>query len=157
MSASSLKSTKGTGGLRFEETMAFWENYFHVVWATYRRSLIIQTANEDFIASMIRQKSSELQCPVHAVNMMPDHVHVAVSIKPSISQFEWVRQIKGITAREMNRAYNLDSHFRWQKSFGISTLGKRQLPIVIEYIENQKNRHANNDIYIALENCGDNS
>lgn len=135
--------------------MAFWENYFHVVWATYRRSLIIQTDHELFIDSIIRQKSTELQCPIHAVNMMPDHVHVAVSIKPSISQSEWVRQVKGITAREMNRAYKLDYHFGWQKSFGISTLGKKQLSIVTEYIENQKQRHANNDLYIALENCGD--
>jgi len=31
----------------------------------------------------------------------------------------------------MNEAYQLGYHFQWQKSFGISTLGKSQLPIVL--------------------------
>lgn len=136
--------------------MPFWENYFHVVWATYRRTPMILPEHEAFITSNIRQKSADLKCPIHAINMMPDHVHIAVSIKPSLAQSEWVRQVKGFSARQMNEAYNLDTHFQWQKSFGISTLGKNQLPIVLEYIENQKHRHANDDVYVALENYGEN-
>lgn len=133
--------------------MPFWENYFHVVWATYRRIPMILPEHESFIASNIHEKSSSLNCPIHAVNMMADHVHVAVSIKPSLSQSEWARQIKGFTSHQMNTVYKLDEPFKWQKSFGISTLGKNQLPIVLEYIKNQKVRHANDDIYISLENC----
>lgn len=135
--------------------MPFWENYFHVVWATYRRALMILPEHESFIASKFRQKSTDLNCPIHAINMMSDHVHVAVSIKPSIAQSEWVRQIKGFSARQMNEAYRFDDRFQWQKSFGISTLGKHQLPIVLEYIENQKFRHATNKVYQSLENYGD--
>ncbi len=135
--------------------MPYWENYFHVVWGTHRRIPMILPAYEPFIAAKIRQKSEALECPIHAINMMPDHIHVAVSVKPSISQSEWVRNVKGYSAHEMNAAYKLDERFRWQKSFGISTLGKSQLPIVVEYIQNQKQRHANDEIYMALERCGD--
>jgi len=135
--------------------MAFWETYFHVVWATYRRTPYIQPHHEPFVHEKIREKSVELGCPVHAVNMMPDHVHVAVSIKPAISQSDWVRQVKGYTSHEMNATYKLDTHFRWQKSFGITTLGRNQLPIALEYIKNQKLHHANNEVYKILENYDD--
>ena len=136
--------------------MAVWETYFHVVWATYRRTPFIQSNHEAFIAKTIREKSVALGCPIHAVNMMPDHIHVAVSIKPALAPSDWARQVKGFSSHEMNATYKLDDQFRWQKSFGITTLGRSQLPIVIEYIQNQKQRHAHQDVYVALENCDDN-
>jgi len=68
--------------------MPYWKCFYHVVWSTKHRQPVILPQYEPMIADKIREKSRKLKCPIHAVNMMPDHVHVAVSIRPAISVAE---------------------------------------------------------------------
>ena len=126
--------------------------YYHVIWATkYRQNLISQQI-EPVLFSTIRHKSSQLKSDLHAVNAANDHVHVAVEIAPSIAIAEWVRQVKAVSARIINREFpDLESSFYWQGSYCILSFGKKALPFVVRYIENQKDRHKNDDLEAYLE------
>ena len=129
--------------------MPFWVCYYHFVWGTYRRQPSILPHYETMIAEKIREKSIALKCTVYAVNMMPDHVHVAVSIRPAISVSQWVQHAKGGTAYDIRRDF--DTPFKWQKSYGVLTFGQAHLDFVIAYIDKQKLHHANQTIYTRLE------
>jgi putative transposase len=88
-----------------------------------------------------------------AVGGMPDHIHVVVSIPPTISVTEYIQRLKGSSSRYLNRATEnpeLDG-FYWQSKYFVLTLGERSLPDVIAYVENQKTHHANKDLWPLFE------
>ena len=132
--------------------MAFWRCYYHVVWATKDREPSITASVEQTIVQAATEKSEALECPVQAINSVADHVHVAVSIPPKVAVAEWVRNIKGITAHEINTMFpDLETRFRWQRSYGVLTFGAKMLPTVTDYIERQKEHHAANTLEAYLE------
>jgi putative transposase len=132
--------------------MAFWRCYYHVVWATKGREPIITASMEQIIAQAAIKKSQELDSPVQAINSVADHVHVAVCIPPKIAVADWVRNIKGITAHEINTMFpDLQTHFRWQRGYGVLTFGAKMLPTITRYIERQKEHHAANTVESYLE------
>ena len=61
-----------------------WYCYYHFVWATKNRTPLIESHIENVIFDAIRQKTIELSTHnrIHAINAMPDHIHVALSLYP---------------------------------------------------------------------------
>jgi REP-associated tyrosine transposase len=136
--------------------MPFWKCYFHAVWATHKRETVILPALEAVIFEAIQSKSAEMECTILALNGTEDHVHVAVSIPPKIAPAEWLRNIKGLSARQVNDSFpDLTSRFRWQESYGLLTFGAKNLSFVTQYIENQKFHHGANTIQPYLEQTED--
>ena len=91
-----------------------------------------------------------------AVNGIPDHVHVAVSIPPTLTVTDWVKNVKGVSSHEVNNVLaEQAARFRWQSGYGVLTFGTRNLDFVVSYIQKQKQHHANNHLYQLLETTGD--
>jgi REP element-mobilizing transposase RayT len=136
--------------------MPFHRCCFHLVWATYQRQPLLVTVVENKVIEVIRRKSQELRSEIYAINCVPDHIHVAVSIALNVSVSDWVKQVKGLSAHEVNQVFpNLETHFRWQSSYGIPTFGAKYLPFVISYVEGQKEHHQANTIDAYLERDND--
>lgn len=136
--------------------MPFWRCFYHAIWSTYKREPIITTAVEKVVFEAIIAKSRAMGGTVHAVNGVADHVHVAVSFPPNIAGAEWLRNVKGLSAHNVNDLFpNMDSRFGWQKGYGLLTFGKRNLADVVAYIENQKSHHALNSLQNYLEQTDD--
>ena len=132
--------------------MSFWRCYYHVVWATKDRDPIITPKIEKIIIQAATEKSQELDCTIQAINTVVDHVHVAVCVTPRVAVAEWVRNIKGITAHEINAMYpDLSQRFRWQRGYGVLTFGAKMLPTITGYIARQKDYHAANTLEPYLE------
>jgi len=51
--------------------------YYHFVWSTRDRQPLITVELEPHLHRYIRHKCQELEVFVHALNSMPDHVHLA--------------------------------------------------------------------------------
>jgi putative transposase len=132
--------------------MPFWKCYYHVIWATKSRQPLITPKLEAVIIEHVERKSRALESPVLAANAVNDHIHVVVSIAPKIAVAEWVRNIKGITGREINALFPaLDTHFHWQEGYGVLTFGAKNQNFVIEYVQRQKEHHQNNQLEPYLE------
>ena len=98
------------------------------------------------------RKSNQLDCVVHALNGIADHVHIAVTIPPKLAISDYVQQVKGVSSREVNQhAPDADEHFRWQKGFSVHSYGQKMLPTVVQYIEKQKQHHGDDTILQYLE------
>jgi len=72
---------------------------------------------------------------------MPDHVHLLIGFKPSISLSDLMRDIKSSSSAFVNRKRFIDKKFQWQSGFGAFTYGQSQVSDVIRYIENQQEHH----------------
>jgi len=130
--------------------MSIWRTYYHLVWATRERTPLITATIEPELYGYIQTKAKALDCPVHAVGGIADHIHLALSIPPKFSVAEVVRQIKAGSSHYVNKAFP-GQHFAWQREYGVFSLGGKQLPKAIAYVENQKQHHDTQTTIRGLE------
>jgi len=134
----------------------FWVCYFHAVWSTKNRTPLITPEIETVIIDAVGHKSAKMECQIMAINCVEDHIHVAVSIPPKVAAAEWIAQAKGLSTHEFNAMYpDLDPNFQWQGGYGALTFGAKRLPFVVDYIQRQKEHHAQATIEPYLERIDD--
>ncbi len=93
----------------------------------------------------------ELDGIVHAVNGMPDHIHVVASIPPTITLSDVVRQIKGVSSHLASHMPGNNALFAWQRDYGVVSLSESQLPVIIRYVELQQQHHQTQTLDARLE------
>lgn len=131
--------------------MPFWRLYYHLVWATKCREHFISPDIAERLYSYLVNKAAELGVYVYAINGWPDHVHLVVSIPPKYAVAYVVKRLKGASAHDLNHAGGIDFYFAWQRGYGALSLGERQKPIAVAYVENQKQHHAQQTTNAWLE------
>ncbi len=132
--------------------MPLWELYYHFVWATHDRLPLITPDREASLYRFLHHKTNELGGYLHAVGGIEDHLHMIVSISPSLALSQYVRLIKGSSSRYVNANHpNLNTKFGWQNEYGVFSINKKNLELAIAYVQNQKSHHADNAIFPHLE------
>ncbi len=115
--------------------------YIQVVIAVKNRDHAILPSWEEelfgYIPGIIEAKG---QKPI-ITNGMPDHVHIFMGIKPSISISDLVRDIKNNSTNFINARGFTKTRFSWQTGFGAFSYGHSQIGDVYNYILNQKEHH----------------
>ena len=76
---------------------------------------------------------------------------MAVSLPPTIEIAKWVGDIKGASAHHINHGPCGHDALNWQTGYGVVSFGKRDLPWVVEYIEQQREHHAAGRAFDRLE------
>lgn len=74
---------------------------------------------------------------------MPDHVHILVSLSPSISISDLVRDIKAGSSKFINDKNWINGKFSWQEGYGAFSYSKSSVDAVVKYILNQEEHHKN--------------
>ena len=87
---------------------------------------------------------------VHEIGGIETHVHLALSIAPTIKISEFIGQLKGASSHEVNQKLG-SKILEWQAGYGVVSFGTRDLEWVKEYVRNQRERHARNRIVDRLE------
>jgi putative transposase len=129
--------------------MSYWRLFYHLVWATNNRQLLITDDVQALVERSFHLTSNDVGLIVHAKGFMPDHVHLSVSIPPAIAITEVMRRLKGASSRGVNRSHG--TAFGWQDGYGVLSFGEKSLPRVNAYILNQKGHHASGTVIAALE------
>ncbi|MCI0681997.1 MAG: IS200/IS605 family transposase [Gemmataceae bacterium] len=87
---------------------------------------------------------------IHEIGGIETHVHLVISIAPTILISELVGQLKGSSSHEVNQKFG-EKLLAWQGGYGVVSFGTKDLPWVIEYARNQKERHARGKVEDRLE------
>ena len=134
--------------------MSLWRIYYHIVWATKQRKPLINPDKESELHNYIIGKSDFLNCIVHAIGGMEDHVHIIVSIPPTMAISQFVKKIKGSSSYHLNHKNPITSDkFFWQEGYGVFSLGSKQLKEAVIYVKNQKIHHSQGTTNSHLETC----
>jgi putative transposase len=133
--------------------VSYWRLFYHLVWATKGREPLIDDEREVVIERLIRSSSLETGAVLYAVGMMPDHIHVAVSIPPRIAISAFVQQLKGESSHLLNHGAGRDREawFQWQPQYGVVSVGERSLADIVAYVQNQRTHHAANRLWPLFE------
>jgi len=115
--------------------------YIQTVFAVQGRKNIIHKGWKvelyKYITGIVRENDQKL----YIINGMPDHVHILMSLRPTINISDLVRDIKAGSSKWINESEFVKGKFRWQEGFGAFSYGHSQLPRVINYIKNQEQHH----------------
>lgn len=134
--------------------MPFWRTFYHLVWTTKNREPWITPNLEPRLYTYIVRKAAELDVHVYAINGWTDHLHLVVAIPPHVAVADLVKLVKGASSHDLNHQ-GLGFRFAWQRGYGVLTLGQRQKPDAVAYVEGQKEHHGKNTIIPWLENCAE--
>ena len=115
--------------------------YVHLVFSVKGRQSLIQEAWKDRLYKYICGIASGKGQKVFAIGGVADHIHLLVSMKPSISVSELVRDLKSNSSKWLNEQGLFKGKFEWQNGFGAFTCGHSQLTSVIAYVNNQEMHH----------------
>jgi putative transposase len=115
--------------------------HLHFVFAVkFRASVIHESWENDlfkYITGIVQKNEHKMLC----VNGMPDHIHIAVGMRPHQSISDLLQDIKGDSSRWINNQKLTSNKFAWQEGYGAFSYSKSQLPRLINYIKNQKIHH----------------
>ena len=131
--------------------MPYWRLFYHIVWGTKNRLELIDPVWEKDLYGYIWGKATALECIPHAINGMPDHMHVAISIPPKLAVATLIGQLKGASSHYINENYAGGS-FLWQAEYGVFSFSEKSLSAILAYVDNQKKHHADNSLHSAMEN-----
>ena len=129
----------------------YMELYYHFIWSTKDRLPLITEEVEIHLLPYIRHKCEELRVIVHALNGMPNHLHLACSLPRQLSVSEFMENLKGAASFYINHLPDKDLQLYWQAGYGALTFSKRDLPRIVAYIDHQKTHHARNQLSYAME------
>ncbi len=105
-----------------------------------RVNFIPENVREDlqkYMTGIIQNRGQKLL----TIYIMPDHVHLLVSIKPSVSISDLVRDVKAGASQFITEMRQISIKFHWQEGYGAFSYSKSQIDYVIKYINNQVDHH----------------
>ena len=129
--------------------------YYHAVWATRRREPLLTREIEPYVFMGIRMETMRLKGSILAVNAALNHIHILVSLPLDVTVAAWVRSMKRSSSYYANSSQPYNQTFHWQVSYNILAVGEDKLPAIINYIERQKEHHANKTLSSVLEYMGE--
>jgi putative transposase len=129
-------------------TLPYWRLFYHLVWATHKRELLITDEEEQIIRRSFQLTCGDMGLHCHAAGVMPDHVHVALSVPPRHSVSEVMKRLKGASSHAVRTTH---PGFTWQSEYGALSFGERALPQVCAYVLNQAEHHRNGTVLARLE------
>ena len=131
--------------------MAYTKLFYHIIWSTKHREPTILPIIEYKLHSYIAKKAINLSGIIYAINGIDDHIHLAVSIPPSIAISKFIGQIKAVSSTKLNQSGLIYYKFRWQSSYSIFTFRESELAGIVRYIKRQKKHHAEGRLRNSLE------
>lgn len=121
---------------------AKWECKYHVVWIPKCRKKTLYGELRKHLGETFRDLAMQKECKVIEGHLMPDHVHILMSIPPKYSVSQIVGYMKGKSAIHIARTYmgrkkNFTGQNFWARGYFVSTVGTDE-EIIREYIKRQE-------------------
>ena len=119
-----------------------WDCKYHVVFIPKCRRRTLYAQLRQHLGEVFRKLASQKGCRVEEGHLMPDHVHMMLSIPPKYAVSQVVGFIKGKSAIHLARVHGerkrnfVGQHF-WARGYFVSTIGRDEA-VIREYIKTQE-------------------
>ncbi|OHX37171.1 IS200/IS605 family transposase [Methylomonas sp. LWB] len=119
-----------------------WECKYHVVFIPKCRRRTLYRALRKHLGEVFRRLASQKESRILEGHLMPDHVHMLISIPPKYAVSQVIGYIKGKSAIHLARVYGekkrnfVGQHF-WARGYFVSTVGRDER-MIREYIRHQE-------------------
>ena len=115
--------------------------FIHLVFSTKHRYPFLNDPEvRTELHRFLGATSKNLDCPPIIVGGVADHVHLLSRFGRTVTQAEWVKEIKRVSNLWLQHDVGL-SKFQWQGGYADFSVSRSNLNEVKRYIENQDEHH----------------
>jgi putative transposase len=119
-----------------------WECKYHIVWIPKCRKKTLYGRLRQYLGALLKELATQKGCAIIEGHLLPDHVHILISIPPKYAVAQVVGYIKGKSAIHIARAYlgrrkNFVGEHFWARGYYVSTVGKDEIATQ-NYIKQQE-------------------
>lgn len=115
---------------------------YHIVWVTKYRKPILTVRRSIRTRDLVREIAHSKNVQIIKGHVSKDHVHLFVSVPPSLSISNLVQSLKSKTSRKLLQEEkslsktNWSQHL-WARGYFVTTSGSVTDEVIMRYIENQ--------------------
>jgi putative transposase len=125
----------------------------HITWHTKESQSLLLPKVEAVVYHYLRGKC--INTPgvfIHEIGGIETHVHLCLTVAPTIAISEYIGQLKGSSSHDANQKLG-ERHkiLEWQAGYGVVSFGTKDLEWVKAYVRNQRERHARGKVEERLE------
>lgn len=119
-----------------------WDCKYHIVWIPkYRKKSLFKELRK-YLGETLKDLARQKGCKIEEGHLMPDHVHILISIPPKYAVSQVVGFIKGKSAISIARTYmgrkkNFTGQSFWARGYHVTTVGRDE-EVIREYIRRQE-------------------
>jgi putative transposase len=119
-----------------------WDCKYHIVWIPKCRRKVLYGQLRSYLGDVLKRLALQKDSRIEEGHLMPDHIHMMISIPPKHSVSQVVGFIKGKSAIHIARTYGevkrnfVGQHF-WARGYFVSTVGRDE-EVIREYIKKQE-------------------
>jgi putative transposase len=145
-------------GLQPSPGITMSRNYYseinlHLTWHTKGSLPLLTPQVEPYVHRFLRQYLVNMPgAYVHEVGGIETHVHVVVSVAPTVPVSDLVGKLKGASSHETNKQFGRGRKvLEWQAGYGVVSFGTKDLEWVVAYVRNQREHRARGTVHDRLE------
>lgn len=113
---------------------------YHIVFSPKYRYNLVRYRAAERLKTLFLQAASHLGIIIQAMEVMPDHVHLFIIARPTISIPQILQYLKGYSSYFMRKEFTYLRRYPslWTRSYFVETVGHISEKTVVNYIQNQK-------------------
>lgn len=113
---------------------------YHIVFSPKYRYNLVRYRAAERLKTLFLQAASHLGIIIQAMEVMPDHVHLFIITRPTISIPQILQYFKGYSSYFMRKEFTYLRRYPslWTRSYFVETVGHISEKTVVNYIQNQK-------------------
>jgi putative transposase len=116
--------------------------YIHLVFSTKdRRPYFRDRSSREILHAQLGGISKTLECPPLLVGGVEDHVHLLCRFGRTITQADWVKELKRVSNQWLKEQGPEFRDFEWQGGYADFSVSQSNLEQVTEYIAKQEHHH----------------
>ena len=124
----------------------------HIVWHVKDSGPVLKDRIESQLHRFLRGRAMETAGVFwHGCGGTDDHVHVVVTVPPTLLVSEWIGELKGSSSHYINHEIANRKVLHWQTGYGVVSFGSKDLPWVLGYVRRQREHHAAGEVHERLE------
>ena len=119
---------------------------YHIIWCPKFRFNVLKNGVDESLKDILLKISNRYGYEIKEMEIMPDHIHIFISTKPTVAPSDVVRTLKSISAIELFKQYPELKKFYsrrgslWSKGYFASSIGNVSEETVRRYIQEQKSK-----------------
>jgi REP element-mobilizing transposase RayT len=121
--------------------MSYVQLLYHIIIRTKANTLVLSLEHSDklyrYIWGIIKNKNSVL----YRINGMEDHVHILLSLHPTIALSDFMREMKAETSKMLKRTEGFENFTAWSEGYATLSYSLKDKEMIVNYIKNQREHH----------------
>jgi putative transposase len=114
----------------------------HLVFSTKNRDRWIKNCIQPELFAYLAGICRKLGSNAYRVGGTEDHIHIACTLPRTLTVSKLLEEIKKSSSVWLKKQDDKFRSFAWQAGYGAFSLGESQLPLLMRYIDNQREHHS---------------